>query len=964
MFSASLNFRLRLFLSFLFLFTLIFPFSLSSIYAQSEATGKIAGTLVDAETGNPLIGANVFLENTTMGAASDLDGNYIILNVPVRSYTLIVNNVGYVDTKITNVEVKKNDVVKIDVAVKSEIMVSETITVEAKALKNTEASLLKDRQKAIAVSDAVSAEAMANSGSNNAAEAMTHVTGASVVDGKYIFIRGLGDRYTSTNLNGAEIPSTNPYKRAAAIDLIPTNLIDNIVTTKSFTPDKPGNFSGGAVDIHTKDFPDKFNLTLTTGVSYNSQTTFKNDGPIGYTGGGKDWLGMDDGTRDIPEALQSGDVFIPQDQVARNSPDAALELDRLVKSFNPQMTPVPVAPGINHNYSISLGNQFIVFGQPFGILGSFSYRQDHYSYVGGRLKRWSLRSAADDFLVNDFDFTDTKSNDEVLWGALINASYKITSKHVISFNGMYNQNGESVARYLEGSYPYDLDEDEIFQTSFMGYNERNLKSLQLRGKHLLDFLADIRISWRGSVGTTKQDEPDLRYVTSFVNPKGISGIKLNVPPERYYRFLSENRRDFAIDIAVPFKQWAGLQSTIKFGAFASEKKRDYAERLFRYGQNPEFNFNGDMNEFFGPNNLGFLGIDSLVIGETAHYFNNIGLSLREVFLPANNYRGDENISAYYAMFDLPLYSRLRFIVGFRYEKTDIYVETQDKDLGIGDLDTEDFLPSVNFIYAFTENMNLRASYTKTLARPLFRELAPYASFDFVGGDTYIGNPYLKRTLIENIDFRWEWFSRSGEIYAVSAFYKNFHDPIEMAILNVNHEIKWKNVHGATAVGLELEVRKKLDIIHESLKNWLIGGNLSIVDSEVDITESELELIRLTRPDAPEKREFAGQSPYLFNFNLTYDDPESGIVSSIYFNRFGERLSIVSLGGTPDVYEKPFNTLNFSFKWQFTTNFSFNFGASNILNDSREMSQTYKDKEYVYSAFSRGRQISFGIGYTL
>ena len=270
--------------------------------SQSSKKGRIHGSIIDGETGDPLIGANILLQGTMMGAAADINGNYSILNVPAGNYALVVMMMGYAKTTITDVDVKVGEATRVDASSKPEVLQAEEVVVTAKAIRNTEALLLKDRQRSRAVSDAISSEAISRAASGNAADAMKQITGASVVDGKYVFVRGLGDRYTSTQLNGAEIPSTDPYKRAGSVDLIPTNLVDNIVTVKSFTPDKPGNFSGGTVNIETKDFLEKLNLSFSVSSSYNGQASFQSN-ILTYAGGGTDWLGMDDGTRAIPDMV-------------------------------------------------------------------------------------------------------------------------------------------------------------------------------------------------------------------------------------------------------------------------------------------------------------------------------------------------------------------------------------------------------------------------------------------------------------------------------------------------------------------------------------------------------------------------------------------------------------------------------------------------------------------------------------
>ncbi len=930
----------------------------NSVFAQGK--GTLAGKVVDADLGDGMPGVNVVIDGTMMGAATDLEGAYRLDNVPIGSYTVVATFIGYSKVTIEDVEIKDRQVTTVSFPMAMEALEGEEVVVTAKAIKNNETMLLKDRQKAASVSDAVSAEAMSRSGSSDAADAMKQVTGASVVNGRDIYIRGLGDRYTSTQLNGAQMPSTDPYKRSGSFDMIPTNLVDNIVTVKSFTPDKPGEFSGGAVDVKTKDFPDYLTMSFSASTSYNPQVHLNSDGPIGYQGGNTDWLGYDDGFRSNP---LPDDVYIPDVGAAGKNWQTAQELDAMSRSYNSVMAPTPMTPNLDQKYSFSVGNQLDVLGRPFGFLASVSYSNEYDSYDNGIYRRWRLSSGQAQDLTNDFDVIDTQTSHNVLWGVLAKASYKMHDNHKISLNAMRNQNGESSARYLEGSYPYDLAPNDVFITSELAYEERLMQNYQLDGEHMFPALFGSRLSWRATVGTSDMQDPDRRFFTSYRNSRGLYGVATNTPPYRFYRDMHEDRNEFAVDYDLPFTQWNGRLSHFKIGAFASSATREFTERQMEYNQNPVFNYEGDPESFFSEENTGLSDSTVLVLGGNRYVRYNFDLVIRENFIDGNWYLGDQNIQAYYAMFDLPLSQKLRFIGGVRYETTDLLLEHNAKKPQ-GQIDTQDWLPSANVVYQLGANMNLRFAYGRTLARPSFREVAPYASWDFVGGDTYIGNPELKRTMIDNLDVRWEWFSRPGEIYAVSTFYKNFQDPIETVILNTNREIMWKNVDQAIAYGVELEARKSLDVITSSLRNFQLGGNLSLVHSEVDISEEQLRLIRETRPDASKKRQFQGQSPFLLNLTLTYDNMDKGFSSSLYYNVFGERLSVVSIGGTPDVYEQPAHLLNFTSSYTFAKHLQLSFKVKNILDSRLEKTQLFNGQNYIYSAYTRGREFSLGLKYDL
>ncbi|MCB0748896.1 MAG: carboxypeptidase-like regulatory domain-containing protein, partial [Ignavibacteriae bacterium] len=287
------------------LFLMFISGQVNSILSQNF--GKITGTIVDKDFGDALIGANVFIEGTTRGAATDIEGNYSIEGIEPGIYKITYSMVGFQKQTISDLEIKPQENLKLDIVLSTEAFETEEVVISAKALTNTEGALLAKRQKSASVSDAISAEAMSNSGSSDAADAMKKVTGASVVGGKYVYVRGLGERYSSTTLNGAELPSADPDKKSFQLDLFPASLLDNITTVKTFTPDKPGTFTGGLVDVTMKSFPEKFSFNFSTSTGYNTMATF-NDNFILPNSGGTDWLGMDDGTRKLPDLLSNSNI--------------------------------------------------------------------------------------------------------------------------------------------------------------------------------------------------------------------------------------------------------------------------------------------------------------------------------------------------------------------------------------------------------------------------------------------------------------------------------------------------------------------------------------------------------------------------------------------------------------------------------------------------------------------------------
>ncbi|MBN1637573.1 MAG: carboxypeptidase-like regulatory domain-containing protein, partial [Ignavibacteriales bacterium] len=382
----------------------------TNLFAQKN--GKITGNVIDQETGDPIIGANIMIDGTMLGAASDIDGMFVINAVPEGNYAVTLSCIGYAKKTVTDVKITSGQVEKINITLSPESYETEEVTITAKLLKNTDAVLLKDRQKSNSISDAISNESISRSGSGNAADAITKVTGTSVVSGKYVYIRGLGDRYSSTHLNGTELPSADPDVKSFNLDLFPSNLLDNIVTIKSFTPDKPGNFSGGLVNVATKDYPEKFNFRFSSSTAYNSNTTF-NKNYLTYPTSSTDWLGYDNGSREIPNLLKDQNVYIPSPNEARRNHDLALRLDELTKSFNPEMSPIQSKAPMDQSYNLSIGDQLSIFGNPLGYIASLSYSRKYSFYENGQKAKWELSGNYDEVndLYNYYNFSDTKGSE-------------------------------------------------------------------------------------------------------------------------------------------------------------------------------------------------------------------------------------------------------------------------------------------------------------------------------------------------------------------------------------------------------------------------------------------------------------------------------------------------------------------------------------------------------------------------
>ncbi|HMB96867.1 MAG TPA: TonB-dependent receptor [Balneolaceae bacterium] len=933
--------------------------------------GTITGKIIDESTGEPLIGATVMIVETSQGDATDLDGNFNIKDVEPGTYTLRVSFISYATKVIEEVEVETGEVTRLEITMLPETSELDEVVVSARSIRNNEAALLAQRQKAITVSNAISAEYISKSGSSNAADAMEKVTGASVVDGKYVYVRGLGDRYMNTRLNGSTVPSSDPERNAVPFDLFPSSLLDNITTTKTFSPDMPGDFTGGSVNIKTKDYPDKFEMQISASTGFNSSVGLGGDLLL-FGDGRTGFLGGNGGSHQIPDMLADPDVEIPSIGEAFTNEEKAMELDMFSNAFGNVMSPRTIDAPIDGSFSVSVGNRFEIFGKPLGLVAAFSQSRNYDGYSNGESSRFQLTSNVEstDELNNDFRLQDQKGTEEVLWGGLANLSLKLSPKNEINFNFLFNKNVESTGRFLSGAFPRDLPDDALFQTRVLSFQEKSLNSFQLSGDHVISKKANgVRFEWNASIADTEQDEPDLRFFTNDLLIRERNGQvdstfaispSIYPVPTRYFRNLQDDSYQFDGALSIPFDNLVGTRARLKIGGSYSEKDRVFSEREFQFRQDA-IRFDGDEEGFFEPGNL---GIDEERTTDSFFRFGNFLLDNTQI---RNSYTGDQTTSAAFGMLELNLFDRLRFSGGMRLETTDISVQSRDTTISRGRIDESDLLPSVNLVYELSNRMNLRFAYGKTIARPTFREMAPFAAFNFVNSNIVVGNPELEMTRVDNFDARWEWFIRPGEILAVSFFYKNFENPIEKVFNPIasasNPEIQFQNVNDATVFGAEFEVRKRLDQLTEALQYFDIGFNMTLAQSNVDIAEDELSLIRALDPSADDSRRLQGQSPFVINADLSYSNPETGTNLSAFYNIFGKRMTEVSVGGTPNVFEFSRNQVDLVFDQRIVTDIKAKISVKNLLKEDFERGHTFKGNDFLVEKFELGRSFSVGVSYS-
>jgi hypothetical protein len=983
-----------------------------------SAQGTISGRVVNASTGDALRDARIFVQDQpSILGVTDLEGRYVLEGLPVGVHTLRVFKVGFDLKAISEIEVTDGKVTRLDVTLSpfgqaagdeggsatgappaqddfedsGDVFELDALTVTAQEVRSEEAALLSDRQRSPTISDALGSEMLSRLSLGDAAEAMTKVTGASVVDGKYVVIRGLGDRYTNTLLNNVGVPSADPDRRAVQLDQFPSDLLESIVTSKSFTPDQPGSFSGGSVNLKTKSFPEGRFVKLGGKIGYNSNTT--GEDLLSVPGGGRDWTGMDDGTRALPNEFPDRlELTVAQARRDARAGDfsTALELDRLTQLFdNRAFYPSTERADPNFELSFSLGDRWLFQNEgKLGYVVSFKYDRSASHYEDGVVGRYSEGRRSDyespefvdvsrvftpdtsvynfsSFIENgsvppsgDPGFGVTRSAFSVDWGGLAQIAYAPTTAHEITARFFFNQSANDVVKRGVGEAVRSDSGGEFRENIDILYTERSISSTQLEGKSVFPVSGeDLEVDWRIAYSVSTQDQPDYRnlefkwsYIFDDYDPSGVF-------QNRYFRDLEDTSLEYATNLTYALSFINERQLEIKVGALRSDGDRTYRGRQFQIQnfplvRNDPATAYAQLQAF--PNPVGLISIDET--NNTVEF----GTVMRET--DSNiDYDGSQEITAGYIMLDIPVTASLRLIGGVRYEET--LLETVPRPTSnivpeIGLIDQGEWLPAVSLVQALSENMNLRLSFGRTLARPTYREMAAVRVYEPFTDEFYEGNPDLDQASIDNYDVRWEWFVRPGELIAVSGFYKELTGAIENSFQS--GAIQPQNIESGEVYGVEFEYRQMLDYWFESLQGLTFGLNFAIIESEVGIPAAELAAIRGLDPEAPDVRPLFGQSSYTFNVDASYFLESLNSTVSVTYNVSGERLDLVTTGPLPDVYEQPAGALTLVVSTILRGGWSAKLTLDNLLDPTFEKTLTHEGQEFLYESYRTGRTVSLSV----
>lgn len=865
---------------FVFVCWLIFIFQIAA--SQDKTNGTLRGVVTDSETGEAIVGANISVEGTKLGAASDLEGKYVI-SLPAGKYSLFVSALSYEKKHIIDVNIEAESELKLFIELQSSAIKEKEVVVEAKASTSYEATLLTKQKNAPAISEGISAEQIKKAPDATSGDALRRLTGVTLVDNKFIFIRGTTERYNQTTLNGASVASTDPDRKSFSFDMLPSNLIDNTMITKSASPELRGDFSGGLVQITTLDFPGKFLLKVSLGTSRNTETTGKNF--LTQQGGRSDWLGIDDGIRNHAMPVYKGIGF-----------DQSSFMKSVPNTWSPQSRTAPL-PAI---FSLAIGDAFNFDdndnnGSELGVVAAISYRNSFQRNI--MYQNPSLANNLSDYLTNASIYKYS-----MLAGAIANLSYRYNAFHRISFKNNFNRTAD---QEVKEAYIFDHGNNYDNYWTISTWTQRSIYTGQITGEHQFPAIDDINIAWNISVSNGDQQTPDKKEVVYQRTHESPDPLQVG-PAYRTWITLHDRNNSFSTDITIPINK-----IKIKSGLFFEMKKTDYTTRAFGITIDQFWRHPTSIDLMQQPLETIF---DSQNFGPTGPQF-----LVQEVSKPTDSYRGNSTLGAGYILVDVPLTiqdQNFRFIGGLRTENYSVHIivptdlETNSTSMGLSPFSRKvDYLPSINLTYHVIETLNFRYAFSKSLNRPEFRELAPMDIYDYTRHEHIAGNSGLRRAIIINNDLRLEYFPSAGELIAVSAFTKRISDAIEESVdMTADSYRSWINSPDrAKCDGWELEIRKHFGFITNYLSNLSISGNYSRVFSTVHYSILEY-------PGRDFTRQLQGQSPYVINAGISFTEPNFGTSINILYNRFGERINAVGSvyeDRLKNIYEEPVDIIDLS-----------------------------------------------------
>jgi len=857
--------------------------SLFFFQVQAQQTAKLTGKIVN-ENNEPVVGASVKVIGGKMGAITNIDGDFSLVLPTAKKYVLEITAIGFNTKKITDVEVFEGKVNEVNILLQNKAKVLDDVVVRSSSSRKESINALISFQKNTnTVAQVVSAEAIRRSPDKNTGEVLKRIPGTSVQDGKYLVVRGLADRYNIAMLNGIMLGSTEPDRKTFSFDIFPSSIIDNIIINKAFVPELPGEWAGGLVQVNTKDIPSKNFLNIQFSTGFNTQTIGRDF--YTYRGGKYDFLGFDDGTRAIPNGVPLKNAFNNLDQTQKTEYGKTFNNIWSTETTNNQSVAL-----ISKSFQIS-GGFTKNLGKSNNKLGAVLAL--NYNISPKRLENDNrIYSITGTDASLNFDYYNQKYSQDVLMGALANFTLQLGNNSKISLKNILNINTSNYATMRTGKdFENDPINGENIRATELAFKANTFYNVQLIGEHKLT-KQNMRLKWFGSFNILDQYVPDQRriqYNQNVVVPNSpylllVSASKTSQKSgSRYFGTLSDYIYSAGGELSKSFNEF-NFNQTIKAGYLLQVKDRLFDSRPFAIYlpiDNPQLR-SLDEHTIFSPQNFG-------------NGYNN-KFAFNEIYGDQYRYQAKTILNAAYIQFDNQFSRKLKASWGVRLEQYDQKMNNgREKDPNAIHTIVNDFLPGINITYKLNNLSNLRLSGSQTVIRPEFRELSPFAFFDFDLGATVTGNSILERTKVTNFDLRYELYPRAGEIFTAGLFYKQFKNPIELFFNQTgagsSSTFNYINADKAEGYGAELEFRKKLDFT-KALENFTIQSNVSYIYNRVTSAGTQL------------NRPMQGQSPFLINASIQYDLQKIGLNTTLLFNRIGRRILYVGNNDFPPVWENP------------------------------------------------------------
>lgn len=935
----------------IFTFTALIAIALSS-HAQN---GTIAGQVVDLKTKEAIIGANVVIQGTTVGAATDFDGNFTINNVKPGSYTIVVSFVTYKPQTIPDVAVESGSKTTLGVTLAEDISELQEVVVTAKKEIATDMNLIQAIKDSKLVVSGISSEQITKLPDRDVAQIAQRVPGVTIVDNRFVIVRGVPERYNQVMINGAIAPSTEIDRRSFSFDMVPAGAIDQMLIYKSGAPELPGDFAGGVIQLITKQPTYEPFTSFGLNFGYRTNTTFQDH--LSSDGGNTDFLGFDDGFRALPNSFPAINTLVAS---SKNSVVRERAGKSLTNNFAVNTRQAPVDMGFN----FALARNFKIGNVKFNNLTSLSYSNSYQFYQSNFLRYNDFTATTAE---KRFEYKDNFYSNDVRVNLMHNWSIDLSDRTKVDFKNLFVQLGENETTIRVGD---DKIQNPNFDRTNYAYHflSRSIYSGQMEGTHELGD-GSSKLNWLVGLNYIKRNEPDYRRFRTF-RDKTFAGTEepytMQLPAAgnvfetgRFWSDLKDLGYSNGLNLEKKFAPSIEKRAPVlKAGYYVDYKTRNFDARYINY----QYPNTADFEQAVGQK-LSRLPLEEIFAPENIK--RKDGFVIEEGTQPQDSYEGTNLLGAGYVSGSMP-FGKLDLTAGFRGEYN---VQTLKARTNAGPIDINNpifaALPSINAGYNLTDRSLVRAAYSRTVNRPEFRELAPFLYYQFEYEAAIIGSPNLKTAFIDNVDLRWEMYPNPGELVSIGGFYKKFKDPIEtyLSITTENPQLFYGNAPEATSWGIEFEFRKSLASLGVSklLRNTSVNLNAAYIESNVNVGT--------VATNQFQNRPLQGQSPYIVNLGLYYNDEEAGFSVNAAYNIFGPRIFSVGDKIFPSWWELPRQSVDFQIAKTWSKRFETKVNIQNLLNatyriyqDNNNDNEIKTDEEALIQRFQVGTQFSVGLAW--